>query len=383
MTDTRNIAPKAAGYYAANAGLLCRNRLFAVIDSSVTDMCMYLVTANDNNFAVKAERCMPAMGVEPLTRAIAEKIVKTANLNHIIPADRPDMINAEIVRHYALSAKVIAFMGQNPDKESLKLNTNFECAPDQKQPVAISIPEIWDTAASYARQYSLAFNEFLAANNTRVIDLEKIILIGDTLASESVCQDFMRMADNDTVIYPGSKVPEIMAFEPATESDDEKTMIMPVQEQAASGNSLLSNLPPSWQSMLGNGSDAHQPQTPQTPQTPPAPPAPPKPVFVNEYRQVSQVVISQLASGTWVRLDTFDPTPGKGAAFQEMEYLGDGLFKVVASGRSLAPGDIAKPFAAAWQCEVQVDLEITRGPSSLGRFRTRVVKRISIKNFYE
>ncbi len=371
-----NIAQKAAGYYAANAGLLCRNRVFAVLDASAQDMGMYLVGANENDFAVKTGRQIPMLGVSPMQRAIAEKIVKTANLNHIIPADRPDMINAEIVRHYALSSKVIAFMSQNPDKEQLKLNTNFECAPDQKQPVAISIPEVREISSNYARQYALVFNEFLAANNTRVIDLEKIILLGDTLAADSVCQDFLQMAENDVVIYQSHQLPEIMAFEPSTEADDEKTMILPVQEQPQQ-KPQGSNLPPSLAAMLA--ADGGQNQQPQ-PQTPPPPP---KPVYVSEYRQVPQVTISKLATGTWLRLDTFDPTPGKGAAFQEMEYLGDGLFRVVSSGRSLAPGDIAKPFAAIWQCEVQVDMEITRGASSLGRFRTRVVKRISIKNFYE
>jgi len=373
MTDTRNIAPKAAGYYAANAGLLCCNRVFAVLDSTTPELGMYLVAANGNDFSEKAGRAVPSLGVYPLTRAIAEKIVKTANQGHIIPADRSDMLNAEIVRHYALSAKVIAFMDKNPEKESLKLNTNFECAPDQKQPVAISIPEIRDVAASYARQYASIFNEFLAAQNTRVIDLEKIILIGDTLMQNAaIAQDFVQMSDNNTVFYPSSAEADILAFEPSAETDDEKTMIQPIAQQPASQQqNAAAGMPSSLAAMFAKES------------APTPPPIKPEPVYVSDYRQVASVVISQLATGTWVRLDTFDPTPGKGAAFQEMEYIGDGLFRVVSSGRSLAPGDIAKPFAATWQAEVQVDLEITRGASSLGRFRTRVVKKISIKNYYE
>jgi hypothetical protein len=95
--------------------------------------------------------------------------------------------------------------------------------------------------------------------------------------------------------------------------------------------------------------------------------------------EVSQVNVNTLKQGTMVYLDTFDATPGKGAAFQELEYQGSGIFLVIGSSRSLAPGDIAKPFSMAWNCGVQLDFMITRDGRSIGKFRTRMVKRIRIK----
>lgn len=357
MIDNINTAAKAAGYYATNAGLLCRNRIFAVVMASDTDMELSIIKADETSFVCDKSRTFPQLGVGPLARAIAEKIVSQANMSTgLIPQGDQAMMASELRNHYALSAKVIDYIAAHPDKESLKMKTSFQCAPDQAIAVSLSIPEVKSMAAAYTRQYITAFSEFMAGVNVSLLDVEKIIVVGDTLIQDPVDKEFLSLGTNDVVFYPSSSLGDINAWTPPA-PDDATTQFM-VEEKPT---------PPPIPEFI-------KPE-------PPLPPPPPQPL--KEFREIPKLNIPAVVHGTVVRIDTFDSTPGKGAAYQELEFLGAGLFRVVSCNRSLVPGDIVKPYDTVWNCSRQLDEEVTRGATPLGRFRTRVLVRISVKNCYE
>lgn len=376
--DTNNILANAAGYYATNAGLLCYNRLFAVVWAGDYDLDLCIVRANETSFVGAGQRRIPSLGAGPLTRALSEKIVSLVNMSTgLIPQGDAAAMEREVRFRCARCSKMVAYMEQNPDKESIKLKAYLECAPDREVVINVPFEPVRQAAANYTRQYLSVFNEFLAAENVPVLNLEKIIVVGDTLMQDAVAREFMRLGENDVVFYPSSSVDDIMAWTPPA-PDTNITQFMEEEKPAQPG--FVPPQPP----VTPPQPPVTPPQPPVTPPQPPVmPPPPPVPQPIAEYREIGKLNISKIPQGTRVRIDTFDSTPGKGAAYQELEYLGDGLFKVLSCNRSLVPGDIVKPYAPVWTCASQVDEEITRGASSLGRFRTRVLVRISAKNCYE
>lgn len=378
--STREPLPAViARHFAKSRGLLCNNRRFAVVETLGDDLNMYIVNLNGNICDVVAKRNAEGLGVDPLARAIAQKIVNTVNLNaHIIAPTDGNALSAEILRHYSLSEKVIAYFDKNPGKDTIKLSTNFACAPAQKYPVGLSREELYADAANFSRQYPALFsNDLLAANNSRVIDLEAVILVGNTLEKPLILKEFKTICGTKVFNFHGDMMvfmdgmlampaaPSPSSAPSAPEEDSEGTMF----QMANSPSAPEPPNPPVSQPVT-------PPQPPVTPPQPPVtPPQPPQP----QYQEVAQVDVNALKPGTMVYLDTFDATPGKGAAFQELEYQGSGIFLVIGSSRSLAPGDIAKPLSTSWTNGQQLDFMITRDGRNIGKFRTRMVKRIRIK----
>ena len=383
--STREPLPAVvARHFARSRGMLCNNRKMAVVETLGNDLNMYIVNVNGSTCDVIAKRNAEGLGVAPLARAIAQKIVNTVNLNaHIIAPTDGKALAAEILRHYSLSEKVIAYFDKNPTKDTIKLSTNFACAPNQKYPVGLSREELYADAANFSRQYAAMFsNDLLAANGCRVIDLENIILVGDTLENLLVLKGFQDIGGTKIVTFHG----DFTVFMDGMVATASASSPAATPNSAAQNNSVPAEDSEGTMFQMANNAPANPPQQPvikQPVNTPPInvppvntpPVTPPQPQYV----EVSQVNINTLKQGTMVYLDTFDATPGKGAAFQELEYQGSGIFLVIGSSRSLAPGDIAKPFSMAWNCGVQLDFMITRDGRSIGKFRTRMVKRIRIK----
>lgn len=338
--------------------MLCNNRKMAVVETLGNDLNMYIVNINGNACNVLAKRNAEGLGVQPLARAIAQKIVNNVNVTaHIIAPTDGKALAAEIKRHYSLSEKVIAYFDKNPNKDTIKLSTNFACAPTQKCPVGLSRGELYADAANFSRQYAAMFaNDLLAANGCRVIDLESIILVGNTLENPTVLKGFQEIGGTKVVAFHGDfmdfidgmiaapAAPAAVANNAAPAEDNEGTMFQMANAQSA-------------------------PEPPKQPVTPPQP----------QYQEVATIDVNTLRKGALIHLDTFDSTPGKGAAFQELEYQGSGIFLIIGSSRSLAPGDIAKPLVNSWKVGIQLDFNITRDGRNIGKFRTRPVVKISIK----
>ncbi|MBQ1696647.1 MAG: hypothetical protein II075_02070 [Bacteroidales bacterium] len=368
--STREPLPSVvAKHFAKSRGLLCNNRKMAIVETLGSDLHMYIVNVNGNICDVVAKRNAEGLGVDPLARAIAQKIVNTVNVNaHIIAPTDGKALSAEILRHYSLSEKVVAYFDKNPNKDTIKLTTNFACAPTQKYPVGLSREELYADAANFARQYAAMFsNDLLAANSCRVIDFESIILVGNTLENPMVLKGFQEIGGTKVVTFHG----DFMEFMDGMVTTASASAPSPVANNAAPA-AEEDNEGTMFQ-MANNASSV--PQPPKPPVTPPQPVVPPQP----QYQEVQSVDVNTMKPGTMVYLDTFDATPGKGAAFQELEYQGSGIFLVIGSSRSLAPGDIAKPLVTSWQNGLQLDFMITRDGRSIGKFRTRMVKRIRIK----
>ena len=345
-------------HFARSRGMLCNNRKMAVVETLGNDLNMYIVNINGNACDVLAKRNAEGLGVQPLARAIAQKIVNNVNVTaHIIAPTDGKALAAEIKRHYSLSEKVIAYFDKNPNKDTIKLSTNFACAPTQKCPVGLSREELYADAANFSRQYAAMFaNDLLAANGCRVIDLESIILVGNTLENPTVLKGFQEIGGTKVVAFHGDfmdfmdgmiaapAAPSAVANNAASAEDNEGTMFQMANAQSA-------------------------PEPPKQPVTPPQP----------QYQEVATIDVNTLRKGALIHLDTFDSTPGKGAAFQELEYQGSGIFLIIGSSRSLAPGDIAKPLVNSWKVGIQLDFNITRDGRNIGKFRTRPVVKISIK----
>ena len=357
--STREQLPAVvARHFARSRGMLCNNRKMAVVETLGNDLNMYIVNINGNACDVLAKRNAEGLGVQPLARAIAQKIVNNVNVTaHIIAPTDGKALAAEIKRHYSLSEKVIAYFDKNPNKDTIKLSTNFACAPTQKCPVGLSREELYADAANFSRQYAAMFaNDLLAANGCRVIDLESIILVGNTLENPTVLKGFQEIGGTKVVAFHGDfmdfmdgmiaalAAPAAVANNAAPAEDNEGTMFQMANAQSA----------------------------PEPPKQPVAPPQP-------QYQEVATIDVNTLRKGALIHLDTFDSTPGKGAAFQELEYQGSGIFLIIGSSRSLAPGDIAKPLVNSWKVGIQLDFNITRDGRNIGKFRTRPVVKISIK----
>ncbi len=357
--STREQLPAVvARHFARSRGMLCNNRKMAVVETLGNDLNMYIVNINGNACDVLAKRNAEGLGVQPLARAIAQKIVNNVNVTaHIIAPTDGKALAAEIKRHYSLSEKVIAYFDKNPNKDTIKLSTNFACAPTQKCPVGLSREELYADAANFSRQYAAMFaNDLLAANGCRVIDLESIILVGNTLENPTVLKGFQEIGGTKVVAFHGDfmdfmdgmiaapAAPAAVANNAAPAEDNEGTMFQMANAQSA-------------------------PEPPKQPVTPPQP----------QYQEVATIDVNTLRKGALIHLDTFDSTPGKGAAFQELEYQGSGIFLIIGSSRSLAPGDIAKPLVNSWKVGIQLDFNITRDGRNIGKFRTRPVVKISIK----
>lgn len=357
--STREQLPAVvARHFARSRGMLCNNRKMAVVETLGNDLNMYIVNINGNACDVLAKRNAEGLGVQPLARAIAQKIVNNVNVTaHIIAPTDGKALAAEIKRHYSLSEKVIAYFDKNPNKDTIKLSTNFACAPTQKCPVGLSREELYADAANFSRQYAAMFaNDLLAANGCRVIDLESIILVGNTLENPTVLKGFQEIGGTKVVVFHG----DFMDFM-------DGMIAAPAASAAVANNAAPAEDNEGTMFQMANAQSA--PEPPKQPVTPPQP----------QYQEVATIDVNTLRKGALIHLDTFDSTPGKGAAFQELEYQGSGIFLIIGSSRSLAPGDIAKPLVNSWKVGIQLDFNITRDGRNIGKFRTRPVVKISIK----
>lgn len=340
-----------ARHYAVQAGQRLGNSKYAVLYTLGKSFCMSFLTFADNNCVNIASCDVKGFGIKPVSKVIAEKIVNSANMvAHVIPDSDKETLEGEIVRHYGLSTKVIDYFEKNPTKETIKLNTNFVCAPEKKLPVTLSRDVIKAEAAVYARQYGDSFGHFMQSEEVSALSFEKVILAGNTLAVPEVKESISSLVQGKVVML-GDDFCEFM-----------DGFAEPEKPQNTDGE-IPNDSEGTMFQMAGNDADASL-------STPPAEPV---------YQEVPTLEVSTLKKGTMVYVDTLDPRPGKGEAFQELEYQGDGIFMIINSSRSLAAGDLAKALCMVWQQDMQLDFMITRNGCPLGKFRTRMVKRIRIK----
>lgn len=354
INSTQSLDCLAVKYFAKEKGLFCQNRTFAVLEALGGNLNMSVVKADNKTFSRGQFRQFKGYGIDPMVKVIAEKIVGSANLTgHLINKENQEELNTEIIRHYDKAKAVIRHFEQNAEKHTIKISTAFACNPDHKISVTLSFDDLKQTASDISRQYPAMFtNSFLSGSEVKISTLENVILIGDTLGNPSVLQEFNTLAGTKIRHFSDTEAENFLkaVFEteplPAAEIQDEEATAF----------------------MFGNQEEEKPPVIQQQPVIQ-------QPV----YKEITELNINSLAPGKNVYIDTFDPTPGKGAAFQEFEFTGGRMFKVLSSGRSLKPGDMVQTVFDVWKLEMQLDFLVTRGAKNLGKFRTRIVKKIRVK----
>ena len=351
INSTQNLDCLAVKYFTTKKGLFCQNRKFAVLETLGGNLNMSIVKADNKTFLREQFRQFKGYGIDPLVKVTAEKIVNSVNqTEHVL--ENKEEINQENLRHYDKAAAVIKHFEQNPQKNAIKISTVFACNQDKKVSVSLSYDDLKKTAYDISRQYTAFFtNNFLSAYDIKISSLENVILIGDTLGTTSILQEFSTLANTKIKYFSDTEAENFLSAIFDTQSQTEED----IQDEEATAF------------MFAN----------QEEKTPPViqPPTHQVPV----YKEITELNINSLNIGQNVYIDTFDPMPGKGAAFQEFEFMGGGMFKVLSSGRSLKLGDIAQSVFNVWKLEMQLDFLVTRGAKNLGKFRTRIVKKIRVK----
>ncbi|MCQ2974432.1 MAG: hypothetical protein MJ211_06425 [Bacteroidales bacterium] len=334
-------------YYVSKNGLFCQNRKFAILEALGMDLNMSIINVDGQNITRIANKKFEGYGIDPRIKVIAKKIVDDVNRQeNIIDRDNLEAINREYIRHYDKALKIIDYISKNSDKSMISLTTSFVMNQSNKIKVNLSVDEINKLSYLYSRQFSAFFSDsFLASQKIKAIDLDKIFLVGNSLGNNTVHNEFIN--------YGEAKI--------ETFSDEISFVLSEFYREQVNQENLDEE---STQFMVGA---MHRQETikPETPTLP-------------TYSSVDNLQLSTLKNGNKVLLNTFDPNPGKGAAIQELLFMGDGTFQVIKSTRTLKPGDKCQPVSDQWNIGVQIDFFVTRNGQSLGRFRTRKVVKISI-----
>ena len=361
ISRNENIDGIVVSYFTSKKGYYCTNRKFAVLEALGYNLNMSIVTADQNTFSRQEYKQFKGYGIDPMIKVIAEQIVNSVNRSeHLIDFENKQEIQEEINRHYDKAEKVIAYFEKNPEKQTIRLSTVFACNPNTKIPINLSLTDISKTAYSVSRQYSAFFtNSFLEPNKINSNDVENIILVGNSLGGQSIIQEFKSFGESKIQNFSDTEAMQFMI-----ELFKEKSQAQDSDYQDEEGTMFLAQNKPE--------------PIPQKPE--PKIQEQPKPTFnPNVYHEVDSITIGALKPGTKVYLDTFDPTPGKGKAHQELEYQGGGQFVILSSSRSLIFGDLVEPLAPVWTKGVNLLFVVVRDGRNLGKFKTRVVTKISVK----
>ncbi len=349
ITESQTIDILLIKYYMSQKGGYIDGKKYAILETLGNDLNMSIV----ETFGTEAKRLnfkkFEGYGIDPRVSVIAKKIVDDVNRQEGL-LSMPEDIKKEYIRHYDKALKIIDYLSKKP-KNFIRLDTTFAVDPTKKIVVNLSLEEINKLSYLYSRQFSAFFTDsFLNQTGLRTIDLERIFLVGNTLENEMVQNEFSRFGNGkiETIGDDISFVLHELFKEKITkqEIDEEATMFLP-------NSNNTTNTPPPFQ--------------------------PNKTKQQNVYQEVDKIQISLLPIGRQVLVNTFDPKPNKGAAKQELKYIGNGSFKVIASTRSLQPGDEAVPLSDIWKTGMQIDFYITRGGKNIGTFRTRPVVKLSLK----
>jgi hypothetical protein len=270
-------------------------------------------------------------GTDPRIQVISKKIVDDINRYHGLLKTAEER-KVEYKRHFALAEELIVKMEEST-RPYLPIQTSFAVAPNQKLSTTLSVEEIEQLTSFHVQQISRFFiDHFLAVNSLNVDQLEKIILVGNTLNNELVKKEFGRFG-NQKLIYLGN--------------DDVSWAIM----------SLLALVKKPVQKPISENKDEQQ------------------------YKEIPFIVVGNLKPEQKIKLSNNNTDKAKGSlgpSMKEFEYLGSNKFRVLSCTRGLLPGDIATSLVPNWVPGIQLDFDIERAGKNLGKYRTRPVVKIEI-----
>jgi len=341
IEDTnKTLAELTVIHYINKNNLKIQNKDFAIIEALGTNLNMSIINVKDNITERKHFKAFPEYGTDPRVHVIAKKIVDDINRQEGLLSSAEDL-KSEYKRHQTKAIKIIEAL-KSFKKPFLTLSTTFAVEPSRKLVTNLALDEIDNLCFLHSRQFSSFLTDhFLQAAKIKILELDKIFLIGNTFNNDLVKNEFSRFG-NERLVFLSDDISivlqEIYNQTKGNENvvDEEATMFMQSKE-----NELL-----------------HE---------------------INTFKEIPMLNVADLKVGQTVKLSNFDPAPGKGASMKILQYVDKNQFIVKESTRTLKPGDIAVPVTTSWFKGVQVDLDITRNGTKIGIFRTRPIVKIEIK----
>jgi hypothetical protein len=338
--ENRTLAELTVLHYINKNNFQIQNKSFAILEALGTNFNISIVNVQDNKTERKHFKVFPEYGADPRVHVIAKKIVDDINRQEGLLSSSEDL-KKEYKRHQTKAIKIVEAL-KNFKKPFLTLSTTFAVEPTRKLVTNLSLEEIDSLSFLHARQFSSFLTDhFLNSTGLKILELDKIFLIGNTFNNDMVKKEFSRFGA-ERLVYMSDDISTVLqeTFNKYVEKenivDDNATMFMQTGE-----NKLIEG--------------------------------------INTYKEIAILNISDLKEGQTVKLNNFDPAPGKGAATQILQYLGSNQFVVKDSTRTLKSGDIAIAITTTIYKGIQVDLDITRDGKKVGIFRTRPVVTIEIK----
>ncbi len=331
---SKNLSELVILNYINKNNLKIHNKDYAIIEALGENLNMSIVRVKDYTVEKIHFKSFPEYGIDPRIHVISKKIVDDVNRQEGLLTKIED-IKREYKRHQTKAIKIIEAL-KNFKKPFLSLSTTFATEPNRKLVTNLSIEDIDKMSFLHARQFSNFFTDhFLNSLNIKLLDLDKIFLIGNTFNNELVKKEFLRFG-NDRIIYFEDDISVVLqeAFERQTET----------QENSQDATMFLVN---------------------------------PNNTAPANYQVFNTLDINTLKVGQEVKLTNNDAV--KGIETQILQYIGDNKFVVKESNRSLKSGDIAVAIVTSWRQNIQLDFDIFRASKLVGRFRTRHVVKIEVK----
>jgi len=332
---TKNLSELIVLHHINKNNFQIQQKDYAVVEALGENLNMSIVRVK-NNVAEKTHfKVFPEYGTDPRVHVIAKKIVDDVNRQEGLLSKTEDL-KKEYKRHQTKAVKIIEAL-KSFKKPFLTLSTTFMVEPSRKLVTNLSIEEIDKLSFLHARQFSSFLTDhFLNTVGIKILELDKIFLVGNTFNNELVNKEFARFG-NERIIYLSDDISIVLQeaySKPITNEpivDNDATMFM-VDENA---------------------------------------------IIPESYQLFEKLLVADLKIGQEIKLTNSDPV--KGIEIQIMQYLGKNKFVITESNRSLRSGDIAEPIIMTWTKSIQLDFDIHRNHKFFGRFRTRPVVKIEVK----
>jgi len=277
----------------------------------------------------------PSYGIDPRIQVIAQKIVDDINKAEGLLSNS-ESLKEEYKRHFKLAEELV-FKLESERKPYILVETSFKIDLSRKLQTTLSIDEIEHLTSFHIRQISKFFADyFLPENSLKLDQIDHIILFGNTLNNELVKKEMNRFGSNKLIYFTSDDISILV---------NELTRFGQVKVKKSN---VVEELAP-----------VHQVQT--------------------TYKSVPYITISALITGNIIKVDTFDPNPGKGAAMKEIEYLGEKKFKVISCTRGLQVSDIITAITPVWTAGIQIDFLVERNGKAMGQYRTRKIAKLELK----
>lgn len=332
LKDHLSIPQAIVADYMETNKINTRNIDFLVVDALGNHLIMTAVKV-DNNFSKTETRqqVVEQFGTESKLVVVAKKIVDTINQREKLISDDAGL-KREYNRHIHKAVRVVDLL-KNFSKPKIRIETTFATNLNNKLVAAIEVAEINKAVEQRNSQYANLLNQFLNENGLQLSQFAHTLVLGNSITETTVKEAVKNAVGQKVTFYP---------------NNDIQFLIRQLQKEETEAPAIQA----------------------EPPVIPP----------VNEYKEVPMIEVATLKVGQQIKLNNFDPAPGKGGAIQEFEFMGGMLFKVLFSTRTLNAmiGGTVTAITPIWSKGTQVDFNVEINKQK-GVFRTRPIVTILLK----